>query len=323
MNPNKRIRRIIIISTVLIIMLFPVWLLADIIPVGSGSYTTVLPAGANPPQNQAGATAYPAVTENISAPIPTTDWWSSIVFKFQTGNQYSETTIAHPFMMKCHGQGLGLGTTFTPVTNPPWFDTYLYPYTEEFVVGVEGLYSPNTLVDDYGDWTVTPKWESGGNSLEATFGHGSPYVYFSKTGGDAKFNFIGPPVVWYNQNGVLGISINGHHYGIFAPTGSTWNINGSILLSDLNGNDYFSVAALPDDSVVTLEYYKSHAYAFVVDTEVSWNYNESSSTLTSTYAATTEVKEGIEDQTLMALYRHQWLHTSAPMTDYSYASSRG
>ena len=167
--------------TIAIFVLFvgiPTEIHSTIVSVGSGSYTTNLPSGANPPLNQNGEVVYPATTDNVSGPIPTTDWWTSLVYQNQSGNQFSETLVAHPLMMKCQNLGLGLGTTPDPAWNP----NYSYSYTEDLVVGVVGLNASNSQLDEYSDWTVSAFWESGVNSLNATFGHGLPYVYFTKTG---------------------------------------------------------------------------------------------------------------------------------------------
>ncbi|MCP4707939.1 MAG: hypothetical protein GY869_04875, partial [Planctomycetes bacterium] len=109
----------------------------------------------------------------------------------------------------------------------------------------------------------------------------------------------------------------------FGPTGTNWTINADIIQSDLNGNDYLSIAALPDNSIETLEFYQTYAFAFITDTQVSWQYDENSSTLTTTYQVSATPKEGAETETLLAIYRHQWLRTSTPFTDYSYPSPRG
>lgn len=313
---NNKTLFLIKVVTFLIIVNITI-LYGDIINVGDGSYTNTLPAGANPPLNQDGEIVYPSITGNIEAPIPTTDWCTSIVYKNDPDNPFSHTLAAHPLMMRCRANGLGVGTNFSSS------GSYIFPYNEEFIVGVSGLSATQTLLDDYSDWTVTTEWSDGSNSLKATFGHGLPYIYFTKTGNDAQIVFNNSPSVWYNQDGVLGITVNGHHYGIFAPTGSSWNINGSTYQSGLDGNDYFSVATLPDATTGTLDYYKNHAYAFIVNTEVSWNYDSASSSLISTYDVTTDIKEGTESETMLALYRHQWLNTSNSFSDYSYNSPRG
>jgi hypothetical protein len=110
---------------------------------------------------------------------------------------------------------------------------------------------------------------------------------------------------------------------LFAPAGASWNIAGATAQSSLDGKDYFSVAVLPDNSPTTLNDYAAHAFAFVNNTTVTWNYDSASALMTSTFTATTDIKEGSEGRPLMALYRHQWLNSSAVNTSYIYQSPRG
>ena len=89
---------------------------------------------------------------------------------------------------------------------------------------------------------------------------------------------------------------------------------------------FFSVALLPDNSPATLEFYRQHAYAFVTGSSVAWQYDETAAKLTSTFSYTTELKESVNGQsghTLTALYRHQWLNSTNPLTAYSYNSTCG
>lgn len=290
------------------------------VSVGAGSYNTTLPPGGKAPSSYEGTPVLPKRTANVSGPMPTNDWWSSLGFQRFNGNPYSENMYPHPLALRAKAAGLGIGYANSPVLSGP---EYLYPYTEEFTLGVAGLNSADTKVDGYSDWTVTAYWASGSNSLKATFGHGLPFVYATKTGGNALITFIGSPVVWSNGGNVLGVTINGHHYGLFAPAGSTWSISGSTAQSSLAGKDYFSVAALPDNTTATLNSYAAHAFAFITNTTVSWSYNQATAQLTSTFTATTTVKEGTESRPLMALYRHQWLNSSSVNTPYTYESPRG
>ena len=40
-------------------------------------------------------------------------------------------------------------------------------------------------------------------------GHGLPFVYFEINGGNAQIDFAGNPTTWYNEDGVLGITLDG------------------------------------------------------------------------------------------------------------------
>jgi hypothetical protein len=50
----------------------------------------------------------------------------------------------------------------------------------------------------------------------------------------------------------MGVTINGHPYGLFAPTGATWSGQGTKQLTAAlpAGKAYLSVALLPDSTQV-------------------------------------------------------------------------
>lgn len=156
---------------------------------------------------------------------------------------------------------------------------YHYSYAEDVRIGVAGL-TADGKVDGYSDWTVSELWSSGGNSLRTTFGHGLPFVYATKTGGNATLTTTGTPTVWSTANGAVGFSVNGHDYAAFGPTGSTWSVSGTTISSSLNGGAYFSVAVLPSTGsasgrAAALAAYAPYAHNHVTGTKVSWSYDES------------------------------------------------
>lgn len=296
-------------------------LLAQPVPVGKGSYSTSLPSGEIGPQNFTGQNVSPKISGTFSLPVQTNDFWSSLIFPF-FGDPHSNVLYAHPLSVKAVNNGLQLGYTTDHIFAA---NDYLFPFSDQLTVGVNGLNASTTLTDSYGDWTVTALWDDGGQTMNATLGHGLPFVFFTISGGNAIITSSNTPTVWSNSDGVLGLTIDGKHYGVFAPSGSSWS-GTSTFESDLNGNDYLSVAVLPDNTAETLELFRKHAYAFVTNSLVSWEYEESSATLTTTYTYETELKEDLNgnvDEILTALYRHQWLHTSDMLTDHEYVSPRG
>ncbi|WP_229684994.1 glycosyl hydrolase, partial [Deinococcus roseus] len=288
--------------------------------------TTPPPGSKGGPTNTSGAILSPAWTANAAAKgkAPTNEFWSSILFKRNAGNNYSENMFAHPLAMHARSGGLEISYPMnSQIVGATGLEKYEYPYSPDLTLGVAGLNSPDAKTDDFGDWTTTTYWSDGTNSLKATFGHGMPFVYATKTGGAAQVTFIATPTVWSNQGNVLGVTVNGKHYGIFAPTGATWTVNNTIATSTLGGKDYYSIAVLPDNTVATLNDYKTYAYNFVTGSTASWSYNASTATLTSTFTLNTVAKEGTATGTVQALYRHQWLNSSAVNTTYTYVSPRG
>ncbi|MCB1184178.1 carbohydrate-binding protein [bacterium] len=294
---------------------------AATVDVGLGSYSTTLPPGEVGPRNWAGANVAPKVAPGFSLPAQTNDFWSSLIYPFY-GDPHTNVLYAHPLMVKAVAGGLRIGHTPSHVYAA---NDYLFPWSQQLTVGVDGLASPQTTTRDYGDWTATARWDDGSATMEATFGHGLPYVFFRVNGGDAVVTPEGAFTTWYDQDGVLGLTIQGRHYGIFPPTGSTWTGAGP-LHSTLNGGDYLAIALLPDTQPATMALFRAHAYAFVTGSTVDWTYDEAAATVTTTYAYQTELMESngtSVDETMTALYRHQWLHTSAPLTAYSYPSVNG
>lgn len=323
---------------------------------GQGYYN-LSPIGENGvPAHFYNAPAQPEVTSTFNQPIQTNDWWTSLLYKYFNNQTFvwemhSWRLFPHPMAMLATRYGLQVfypdEVSFEDAFGIP-DSRYRYNMAiEDFTIGIDGLDLGTSFpvqVESYGDWHVKAIWDGqNGNQLKATMAHGSPFVYFEKTGGDAYLRFLFEHTI-DNTIGtnIIGFTHRGHHYGLFAPTGASWNtsdayqhdeqhfINEAPIMqwraafsSDLDGKNYFSIALLPDNSLATLQEYAQHAFAFIENTEVSWNYNDATADLTTTFTTTTTAKEGTETQTLQALYRHQWLNSSDINTNHTYDSARG
>ncbi|TDC42289.1 glycosyl hydrolase [Micromonospora sp. KC213] len=305
---------------------------AEAAAVGAGSYTTdrvgPLPAGCGDlstnPRRFATAHA-PA------GPIPTNDWWSSLLWK-KTNCAYSEPLHAHPLSYRTFGDGLGFSATSTPTVTgtATGGGEYRYAYAEDFRVGVAGLGAPVVEVDDWTDWTVSPYWSDGTRTMRATIGHGLPFTYFQTSGGQATINpTAGTPTIWSQSGPTIGFRVNGHDYVAYAPTGATWTVTGGRITSTLAGKGYFSIALLPttantDTRATLATSYGRYAHAHVTGTRVSYSYDQARSRVTTTYSLTTTRKEGAAAQTVVGLYPHQWKAlTGATPLGQSYPSPRG
>lgn len=305
---------------------------AALVPVGAGGYITTLPAGQKSASDQAGNAVSPKVTADFTQLPTTNDWWSSLIWQYDPTNPFSQNLFAHPLSFKASGNGLSLGYPNQIAISPETVQAkghrtqeYHYNHNADIAVSIAGLASPDTRVSKYSDWCVTAVWKSGVNTLEATIGHGLPFAYFNKIGGDAVITCNATPTIWSNSNGVIGLTLNGRHYGIFLPAGST--VTGTkTFQSSLNGKGYFSIAVLPDNTPATLEFYRKHAYALVTDSKVSWSYDEANAKVNTQFTITTQLQEtgnGNVNRPLLALYRHQWLNTDDTLTEYAYVSPRG
>lgn len=298
-----------------------------VVPAGSGSYYGSTPSGLEVPQDSAGAAVSPRVSASFTGAPPTNKWWSSLIWPRYPGNGYGEPMYPHPLSIQARATGLtvGLPTLPTITATDYYFDST--GRATGLVVGVEGLSAATMRVASAGDWHVVAEFTSPGRTLRTTFGRGMPYVYAEVSGGNARVDFTpsgtSTASVWSNSGNVVGVTINGAPYGLFAPAGATWTITGNRATSTLAGKSYYSVAALPEATPAALNLFAQRAFVFITDTRASWAYNAAASTVDATFTFTTTVKEGTATSPLVALYRHQWLNSTQAFTSYTYPSSRG
>jgi endoglucanase Acf2 len=301
--------------------------------VGAGSYTETLPAGAALPSACGDLATNPRrhMTANVPAgPVPTNDWWSSLVYK-RLDCAFSDNLMAHPFSFDTVAGGLGVDYSTTPTITgtPTTVGEYHFQYGADFTLGVTGLNAATSQVDGWTDWTVSPYWNDGSRTLRTTIGHGSPFVYARVSGGDARLSFGSAPSVWLNSGSRVGFRVDGHDYVAYAPSGAGWSVSGSAITSNLAGRGYFTVAVLPGTSsdaarASLADSYGQVAHNHITGTKVTWNYDESASVVRSTYAFTTQAMEGSGSGTVVALYPHQWqsLGGGSPIAQ-TYISPRG
>ncbi|MGB2370102.1 MAG: glycosyl hydrolase [Flavobacteriaceae bacterium] len=283
-------------------------------PVGSGSYTTNYP-GANGPFNNP-PSGTPQLSKNaIGKPVPTNDWWSKLLKENHADNLFN-----YPMTMKTTDNGLIV--TYIPRN--------VIGDNQAIQVGLTGLNSSNTTVSDYSDWTVTMNWNDGTRDFEATSGIGMPFVYFKKNlSSSAQITVNSGNATISNELLIVENASNGADFVVYAPSGSTWTVSGNTYTSTLNGQNYWSMAMLPQsttDVSATAEAYKKYAYVFPTTTTTSWNYNAETSKMTTDFTVSTSIKEGTETNVLMGLLPHQWanLDSSSPTpSEQSYQSIRG
>ena len=287
---------------------------------GAGYYVTRLIDGEALPGNERGAPVTPKVTADFTGPPTSNDWWSSLIWQFDRGgkaNPYSEPMFAHPLAMQAERGGLAVAYPTEVVVEKAG---YSYPFTPDLLVGAAGLDAPDTRVARYSDWTVTAAW---GDHFRATFGHGLPFVYVEATGGRARVEPRGDDAAAWRLDGeVATVTVRGHHYGLFAPAGARWVRKGAAVEADA---PYYSVAILPDGAPKTLALFRDHAHVFVTGGTVAWEYQPDRGEVVTRFQLATEARGGKPDATapIVALYRHQWLHTDTPLTAHGYVSPRG
>ena len=287
---------------------------AKIITLGSGSYSLAVPKSCKPLPEKI------FKTTGVEGPTVTGQWWSSLLWQ-----EFSQNMFAHPLGMVCTPEGLAIGYPGAAIVGSA--SAIMgggITKDGDLKISHAGIANfPTAECGGYSDWFVTAAFVSGGKSLKTSFGHGSPFVFCLYGGGDPVVNFDKAPKVWSSSEGaVLGITANGHHYGLFGATGTKWTgMDGSSFTNHANGKTYFSVALLPDNRPETLALFKSYAYGHVTDTRVQSDVLPGK--VRASYKFSVKTWEGTESGTLFALYPHQWKYTKTKLSDMNYGSVRG
>lgn len=295
---------------------------AEIISAGSGTYLNEIPAGA-----KGAPRAYR--TKAFGNKVPSNDWWSSLVWSSNTFAHFP-----HPLAMKVEHTGLRVAYPGNAITaNKAAIFGGMPGGSNDLIIG----HSAVDRFDDFSvegasDWFVTIGFTEGSARLRLSYGHGSPFVYGTVEGGAARITLGRAPVIWSETNGAtaavletatIGLTVNGRHYGLFAPAGAKWERTREGMLTCRSTKPYFSVAVLPDATAGTLALFQKHAHAHVIDSRVDWSYDETTAAVTTRFSVTTTNYEGSENRALLALYPHQWRNTSSALVPLSYGSIRG
>ena len=299
----------------ILIFVFSINLFSQTTQVGNGSYTNTFPG-----TDAAGRNGFPSGAPQLSGnaigkPVPTNDWWSKLVKENHADNLFN-----YPMTLKTTNNGL-------IVTYIPWG---VIGDSAPIEVKLTGLATTQTTVSDYSDWTVTMNWKDATHELKATSGIGMPFLYFEKDADDiAEIKVNSGTATINNELLIIENAAAGADFVFYAPVGSTWIKTGNVYTSTLNGKTYWSMAMLPQSNTnvsSVAQEYKQYAYVFPTNTVTTWNFNPSTSKVTTNFTITTDVKEGSETEMLLGLLPHHWnnLASSSPIpTKYTYSSVRG
>ncbi len=319
-------------SLFLLTFLFPLSIAKASAPViyGSGSYADSVPSGFPVPSDFNNNPVSPKVTSSFNQPAVTNKFWSSFIYKFHNHGSYSLNVYPHPLVVRGQAQGLEVHYPTHPTAHvfnsaPGHFiEAFWYTEPVDFTLGLEGLNASEAKVDSYSDWIVTANWNDGARDLKVTLGHGFPYLYAKGSGGNAKITFNGSPFVWYDQGNVRGVTVNGHSYALFAPSGSYWSGTGVMTAPLTAQKNYFSVAVLPSQDSALLELFKKHAYVFPTQTTTTWDYDAQQARVNTHFNIESTILEGSETKPLITLYPHQWRNSNVVLVhNASYTSPRG
>lgn len=289
--------------------------------------------------------------ESIKSPIDSNDWWQSILI-----NRFGNTLCTMPFKTKYSAKGLGILTAtegWLPDMGETDVNVSVNTETEtDFYILPENLDNASACdkVMDYSDYSVTAGlYDDSHLAMKSTFVKGSPYIfteygdtetiYISSSGITSIFDGNGNEILINNlatlKTDHIGLEITDNdnkaktktsksYYVLSVPENTTFKKIGSYIRVTFPGkNGYMSIGTMLNKSQI--ETFYRHGYAFVTDTNVTYDYNDSNAKITSNYSVTTTVKRaGFSNQTFQCMLPHQWKNSTDDNASFAtYTSVRG
>ncbi|WP_199669466.1 discoidin domain-containing protein, partial [Erysipelatoclostridium sp. AM42-17] len=274
------------------------------------------------------------IEDNLkNKPLASNDWWQSLVIN-ETGNALSLLPLKVKYEPT---KGLGLLTYSKSKWNKA--DDYTQgAVTASKSESTMAFYVEPSDFDDsqaynkvsgYGDYHVSVNYyDANGLSMSNTFVKGSPYTYFDfhdKKTISLNINDdeqAGVTAIFFDEKGDILTEegkITTDHIGIKTVTGDKTNYydvnvpadtqfektDTGLKITIKDDDSYMSIGTMTDAS--QLNQFYLHGYAFVTDTNVAYDFDESTSKITSSYNLTTKVKrDGFTDQSYQCMFPHQW-----------------
>jgi endoglucanase Acf2 len=296
---------------------------------------------------------YPQLTGPAAEkPTQTHKWWGSISFLGEmTVGDYDDSAYITPDPISARITNMGVRVGGIPsglrTTNP---GQYYYPIGDHAAEVFDGIAVGNSaysdleaFTKDYSEGSVTVMWKSGNTDvMEATFVHGSPYVYVKAYEGNLEVRTlrqdgVGEKGTFPAQSNMLGIWTS--------VAGATNNFlivgEGSTSFPDLSDSDdpmtigtYGVINSAKEMTLVYLpqltagsvsssmiDQFASLARNKVAAVNIDYAVNRSSNEITVTHSYVND--QGTAVDTFAGLHPLHWKNTSQATSAYQIRSARG
>ena len=276
------------------------------------------------------------------APTPTHRWWGSIPFlgEMTIGDPSTAAYITpDPITARISERGAriaGIPAGLTTVS-----DGFLYPIPDPFAEVFDGIAIGNTLfadldayLKDSSDGSVTVEWQNTGQPvMEATFVHGSPYVYFKAYEGELVVRTLrtdgGEKGTFYNQGDSLGVWTNvAGNYNNFLVTGEGPTTFSDVTTNEItvsNAANELTLTLLPQLGTVPTDtltaFFETYARNVVASVGIGYSVDRASNTVTVNHAYADA--QGAAVQTVAGMHPLHWKNSPQAVTNYSIRSARG
>ena len=275
-------------------------------------------------------------------PTPTHKWWGSIPFLGEmTIGDANDAAYITPDPLTARVTERGFRVMGIPSGLASTVDGFLYAIPDPFSEVFDGVAIGNTNFDileaylkDHSDGSVTVEWQSGGQAvMEATFVHGSPFVYVEAVQGELVIRTLrtdgGEKGTFYDQGDSLGIwtSVAGNHNN-FLVTGEGTTTFGNIAGNEItvsNAANALTLTYLPQTGSVPLDsmtgYFEAQARNIVAAVDIDYSVDRSSNEVTVSH--TYRDSAGTPIETIVGMHPLHWKHSTQPTSGYQVRSARG
>ena len=299
------------------------------VAVGKGSYASAPPAGQMMDKKRNVDIVDEVekrqlfLVQDDGRPIPSNKWFQNLLFK-----QFGTGLWAMPHKVDATAEGI-------EIFQPNSFSGDGVRTIAEWPLVITGKdFKPaDSRAKDWTDWTVSFRsFESDARFMDVTLGEGMPAVWCEFKGvqpvialggqqgkgsrgkNDAKFfNLTGAAASLPVTADALGIIHEGRAFGVFAPDGTKFAQTASGIEVTFAGKSAFLVVCpLPSEKDIAL--FHKHAFAVPRDTQLSWNYDRTAGTVTTTWKVITEpLKPGAPASVLQGFLPHHWRDNTSPL----------
>ncbi|MCW4468042.1 discoidin domain-containing protein [Flavobacterium sp. MFBS3-15] len=194
------------------------------VQVGSGSYASFPPASENVGYFVNDRPIY--VSDGETRPIPTNDWWTSII-----AEQYSGLLWAYPLMVDAEEYG---ARVFFPNSFVP--DGSNIEYGGAIRIKATGYAPVKAIAKDWSDWGVVMGIPdaTGAKNIDITMAHGVPFTWIETQGINPEFSYdtgatyltgTGAPLT-LPATGSFVIQSSGRYFGVHMAPNITVNMEG-------------------------------------------------------------------------------------------------
>ncbi len=278
----------------------------------------------------------------LTKPTPTHKWWGSVPFmgEMTIGDANTAAYITpDPMTARISERGvrvMGIPSGLTTTT-----DGFLYPIPDPFSEVFDGIAIGNSLhanlqgyLKDHSDGSVTVEWQNNDTAvMEATFFHGSPYIYFKVYDGEIVIRSLrddgSEKGTFYNQDNSLGIwtSVAGNSNN-FLITGEGTTTFDNITSNEItvnNATKEFTLTYLPSLTGVPSDTLTSFfaAKARNVVASVAIDYSVDKATNTVTVSHTYKNSQGAAVETIAGMHPLHWKNSAQTTSAYQIKSARG